>query len=112
MCTRIFFLPRTDGPGVGKMFCPDCAPPESRNDNGEWRGGEPPDAALDRLLQSRAGRAAGRAAARERAEIDASRAMENGVNINPGLREWVNKPRAKKLLADASDSSSAAESEP
>lgn len=112
MCTRIFFLPRTDGPGVGKMFCPDCAPPESRNDNGEWRGGGAPDAALDRLLQSRAGRAAGRAAARERAEIDASRAMDNGVNINPGLREWVNKPRAKRLIAEASDSSSAAESEP
>ena len=112
MCTRIFFLPRTDGPGVGKMFCPDCAPPESRNDNGEWRGGEPPDAALDRLLQSRAGRAAGRAAARERAEIDASRAMENGVNINPGLRELVDDPGARKWFrGESSGSASAAESD-
>ena len=62
--------------------------------------------------QTRAVRAADRAAARERAEIDAFRSMDNGVKINPELREWVNTPRAKKLLGDASDSSSAAESEP
>ena len=94
------------------MFCHDCAPPESRNADGEWRGGGDPAAALDRLLQSRAERAAERAAARERAQIDASRAMENGVKINPVLRELVDTPGAKKWFGDASDSASAAESEP
>ena len=112
ICTRIFFLPRTDGPGVGKMFCPDCAPPESQNADGEWRGGGDPKAALDRLLQSRAERAADRAAARERAEIDALRAMDNGVKIHPGLRELVDDPGASKwFLGESSGSASGAESD-
>ena len=79
---------------------------------GEWRGGGAPYAALDRILQTRAVRAADRAAARERAEIDASRAMENGVNINPGLRELVDDPGARKWFrGESSGSASAAESD-
>ena len=62
--------------------------------------------------QTRAVRAADRAAARERAEIDASRAMENGVNINPGLRELVDDPGARKWFrGESSGSASAAESD-
>ena len=94
------------------MFCPDCAPPESQNADGEWRGGGDPKAALDRLLQSRAERAADRAAARERAEIDALRSMDNGVKIHPGLRELVDDPGASKWFrGESSGSASAAESD-
>ena len=65
------------------MFCVDCAPEDSRSD----AGAEPGDA-LGRLIQAGKKRSERRTEAERTAAADAERVFDNGVRINPFLRQF------------------------
>ena len=80
-CELIFRLPGEDN--ENNMFCVDCAPEDSRSD----AGAEPGDA-LGRLIQSGKKRSERRTEAERTAAADAERVFDNGVRINPFLRQF------------------------
>ena len=77
----VFRLPGQDN--ENDMFCVDCALAEDSRSDG---GAEPGDA-LGRLLQSGKKRSERRTEAESSAAAEAERLFDNGVRINPILRE-------------------------
>jgi hypothetical protein len=80
ICELVFRLPGQVN--ENDMFCVDCAPEDSRSD-----GGAEPGDALGRLLQSGKKRSERRTEAERAAAAEAERLFDNGVRINPVLRE-------------------------
>ena len=80
ICELVFRLPGEEN--ENDMFCVNCAPEDSRSD-----GGAEPGDVLGRLLQSGKKRSDHRTEAERAAAAEAERLFDNGVRINPILRE-------------------------